>query len=66
MTGTSAMFSRYGSIPTEDTWQSRRLTDRCNEDAVFVETSLKLNGVDDGMVAYSRVVGLLLQWYYQQ
>lgn len=35
------------------------------EDAVFVETSLKLNGVDDGMVAYSRVVGLLLQWYCQ-
>ena len=33
------------------------------EDAVFVETSLKLNGVDDGMVAYSRVVDLLLQWY---
>lgn len=31
----------------------------------FVETSLKLNGVDDGMVAYSRVVGLLLQWYCQ-
>lgn len=36
------------------------------EDAVFVETSLKLNGVDDGMVAYSRVVGLLLQWYCRQ
>ncbi len=35
------------------------------EDAVFVETSLKLNGVDDGMVAYSRIVGLLLQWYCQ-
>lgn len=35
------------------------------EDAVFVETFLKLNGVDDGMVAYSRVVGLLLQWYCQ-
>ncbi len=31
----------------------------------FVETSLKFNGVDDGMVAYSRVVGLLLQWYCQ-
>lgn len=31
----------------------------------FVETSLKLNGVDDGMVVYSRVVGLLLQWYCQ-
>lgn len=35
------------------------------EDAVFVETSLKLNGVDDGMVAYSRVVDILLQWYCQ-
>lgn len=35
------------------------------EDAVFVETFLKLNGVDDGMVAYSRVVDLLLQWYCQ-
>lgn len=35
------------------------------EDAVFVETFLKLNGVDDGMVAYCRVVGLLLQWYCQ-
>lgn len=35
------------------------------EDAGFVETSLKLNGVDDGMVAYSRVVDLLLQWYCQ-
>ncbi len=31
----------------------------------FVEASLKFNGVDDGMVAYSRVVGLLLQWYCQ-
>ena len=31
----------------------------------FVETSLKLNGVDDGMVVYSRVVDLLLQWYCQ-
>lgn len=35
------------------------------EDAVFVETFLKLNGVDDGMVVYCRVVGLLLQWYCQ-
>ncbi len=31
----------------------------------FVETSLKLNGVDDGMVVYCRVVDLLLQWYCQ-
>ena len=27
------------------------------------ETSLKLNGVSDGMVSYSRVVELLLQYY---
>lgn len=30
---------------------------------VFTETSLKLNGVEDGMISYSRVVKLLLQYY---
>lgn len=29
----------------------------------FVETSLKLNGVEDGMISYNRVVQLLLQYY---
>lgn len=29
----------------------------------FVETSLKLNGVEDGMISYNRVVKLLLQYY---
>lgn len=29
----------------------------------FTETSLKLNGVEDGMISYSRVVKLLLQYY---
>jgi hypothetical protein len=29
----------------------------------FLETSLKTNGVEDGMVSYSRVVELLLQYY---
>lgn len=29
----------------------------------FVETNLNLNGVDDGMVSYSRVVELLLEYY---
>ena len=30
----------------------------------FTDTTLKLNGVSDGMVSYSRVVKLLLQYYY--
>ncbi len=29
----------------------------------FTETTLKLNGVEDGMISYSRVVKLLLQYY---
>lgn len=29
----------------------------------FTETSLKLNGVQDGMISYNRVVKLLLQYY---
>lgn len=29
----------------------------------FIETSLKLNGVEDGMISYNRVVQLLLQYY---
>ena len=31
----------------------------------LVDTSLKANGVSDGMVSYSRVVRLLLQYYRQ-
>ena len=30
----------------------------------FVETNLKLNGVEDGAMSYSRVVDLLLAYYY--
>ncbi len=32
---------------------------------VFVDTTLKVNGVSDGMVSYSRVVRLLMQYYRQ-
>ena len=32
---------------------------------VFVETSLQLNGVSDGMKSYSRVVELLILYYRQ-
>ncbi len=49
--------------------------DRINEEALidteiveaasdsFTEASLKLNGVEDGMISYNRVVKLLLQYY---
>lgn len=33
---------------------------------VLVDATLKVNGVADGKVSYSRVVGLLLQYYRQQ
>lgn len=56
---------------TEEEW------DRINDKAVidtetvdemsdtFTDTTLKLNGVSDGMLSYSRVVKLLLQYYNQ-
>ena len=31
----------------------------------FIDTNLKVNGVTDGAVSYSRVVRLLLQYYRQ-
>lgn len=33
---------------------------------VFIDTNLKVNGVSDGMISYSRVVKLLLQYYRGQ
>lgn len=32
---------------------------------VFIDTNLKVNGIADGKVSYSRVVTLLLQYYRQ-
>lgn len=32
----------------------------------FTDTTLKVNGVSDGMLSYNRVVRLLLQWYDSQ
>lgn len=32
----------------------------------FTDTTLKLNGVSDGMISYNRVVRLLLQYYFGQ
>ena len=33
---------------------------------VFIDTNLKVNGISDGKVSYSRVVRLLLQYYYAE
>ena len=33
---------------------------------VFIDTNLKVNGISDGAVSYSRVVRLLLQYYKMQ
>ena len=56
---------------TQDEWDrinGKALFDTEMVDEVsdaFTDTSLKLNGVSDGMVSYSRVVKLLLQYYQQ-
>lgn len=54
---------------TEEEWDrinGKALIDTQTVDKVsdaFTDTTLKLNGVSDGMVSYSRVVKLLLQYY---
>ncbi len=61
----------------DDTFLFEEDWDRINENAVvdtetvdeisdtFTDTTLKINGVEDGMNSYSRVVELLL-WYYNE
>ncbi len=54
---------------TEETWEEVEDTAIISTDTVdkisdeFTETSLNLNGVEDGMISYSRVVDLMLQYY---
>lgn len=45
-------------------WINTETVDEVSD--VFVDTSLKLNGVSDGKASYSRVVKLLLQYYYRK
>ncbi len=42
-------------------WMDTETVDEISD--VFVDTTLKANGVSDGMVSYSRVVRLLMQYY---
>ena len=54
---------------TEEEWdrvEKKAVLDTETVDAVsdsFTDATLKLNGVSDGMISYSRVVKLLLQYY---
>lgn len=54
---------------TQDEWDrinGKALIDTETVDEVsdtFTDTTLKVNGVEDGMLSYNRVVRLLLQWY---
>lgn len=54
---------------TQEEWdriEDKAVLDTETVDAVsdaFTETALKVNGVSDGMISYSRVVKLLLQYY---
>ncbi len=54
---------------TQDEWDrinGKALIDTETVDEVsdtFTDTTLKVNGVSDGMLSYNRVVRLLLQWY---
>ena len=57
---------------TEEEWdriEDKAILDTETVDEVsdaFTETTLKINGVSDGMISYSRVVKLLLQYYEAQ
>ena len=66
--------SMYAIIQEDNTFVTEEEWDRINGKAVidtetvdeisdtFTDTTLKLNGVSDGMISYSRVVRLLLQY----
>ena len=57
---------------TEEEWErinGKAVIDTEVVDSVsdtFTETVLKVNGVEDGMISYSRVVKLLLSYYKSQ
>lgn len=42
-------------------WFDTDIVDKAAD--VFIDTNLKLNGIAEGKISYSRVVGLLLQYY---
>lgn len=57
---------------TQDEWDrinAKAVVDTETVDEIsdtFTDTTLKVNGVEDGMLSYNRVVRLLLQWYDSQ
>ena len=65
----SPLVHKDNTFVTEEEWErinGKALIDTEVVEEVsdtFVDTTLKLNGVDDGKISYSRVVRLLLQYY---
>lgn len=65
----SPLVNKDNTYVTEEEWErinGKALIDTEVVEEVsdtFVDTTLKLNGVDDGKISYSRVVRLLLQYY---
>ena len=65
----SSQVSKDNVFVTDDEWErinGKALIDTETVEAVsdaVVDTTLKVNGVADGMISYSRVVRLLLQYY---
>lgn len=48
----------------EDAWFKTETVEEITD--VFLDTNLTLNGVSDGIISYSRVVNLLLKYYYME
>lgn len=65
----SAQVKRDNVFLTEDTWEKVEKKAVVSTAAVkkasraFVDTNQKVNGIEDGIASYSRVVGLLLDYY---
>ena len=68
----SAQVRRDNEFLSQDTWEvvekkavvSTKTVDKISDE--IVEATLILNGVEDGMLSYCRVVGLLLDYYSNQ
>ena len=71
LTGVSAQVWEDNIFVSDEEWEringkaliDTELVDKAAD--AFIDTNLKVNGVTDGKVSYSRVVRLLLQYYSQ-
>lgn len=70
LAATDDIVERDDIFLTDEAWKTVEAQSPLDTETVsqasdeFVETNLKLNGVEDGAMSYSRVVDLLLAYYY--